>query len=81
MVVYDGPVPAKVPVRYHWYVGLGPRFVELAVKKIGSHEQMVIGEDGEILTLGVTDGLTVIVVVEDVTVSGLAQFAFDVIVQ
>ena len=37
--------------------------------------------DAEILTLGVSTGLTDIVILFDVAVTGLVQVAFDVIIQ
>jgi len=54
--------------------------VGVAVKVTLVPEQMVVA-DAETATAGVTTGLTVIVIVEDVAVVGEAQVAFDVITQ
>lgn len=43
--------------------------------------QIVVEGDGVIITLGVTDGLIVIVVIDDVAVEGTAQLELDVMMQ
>jgi hypothetical protein len=44
-------------------------------------EQIVVLGDGEMLIVGTTGGVTVMVVVEEFTVAGFAQFAFEVNLQ
>jgi hypothetical protein len=46
-------VPAFVPFTCHWYVGVAPPFVGVAVNVIGSPEQMVVVL-AAILTLATT---------------------------
>lgn len=58
-----------------------PPLVGVEVKATDCPEQIVIEGEGKILTLGVTDGFIVIVVLEEETVLGLAQPELEVILQ
>ena len=57
-----------------------PPLVEVAVKVTFSPEQMEV-EVATMLTLAVNIGLTVIGIEFEVAIAGLAQVAFDVMVQ
>lgn len=58
-----------------------PPLTGVEVKVTDWPEQMVVDGEGKMLTLGVTDGLIVIVVLEEDTSAGLAQFELEVILQ
>jgi hypothetical protein len=51
------------------------------VNNTGFPEQIVVLAAGEIVIVGTTGGVTVMVVVEEFTVAGFAQFAFEVNLQ
>ena len=55
--------------------------VEEAVKETVSPEQTVVADEGEMATVGVTEEVTVTFVVEELTLKGLAQLAFEVSLQ
>jgi hypothetical protein len=71
--------PTFVPLSCHWYVGVAPPLVGVAVKVTGSPAQIVAPVE-VILTEAATEAETVIVIVLDVTVAGEAQEAFDVMI-
>lgn len=58
-----------------------PPLVGVLVKEIVSPEQIVVEGEGDIIKPGVTDGLIVIVVIEEDAVAGTAQLELDVIIQ
>ena len=79
-------VPVPTPFFHQLYVGDAPPFVGVGVKVTVVPEQIVVtpataaGEE-TILTAGVTNAFTVIVIVLDVTVAAVGQAALLVISQ
>ena len=73
-------VPTFTPFNFHWYVGVVPPFVGVAVYVIEVPAQVGFAE-AAILILATTFGLTVIVTVLEVAGLPVAQVAFDVILQ
>ena len=73
------PVPAFEPFTCHWYVGVVPPFVGVAVNVVGSPAQIVLVP--AIATLGTTEEVTVIAIPVDVPVVGLAQGELLVMIQ
>ena len=73
-------VPAFTPFTCHWYDGVEPPFEGVAVNVMLCPVQMLLSE-AEILTDGVTELLTVIVIELLDAVVGLAQRALDVTTQ
>jgi hypothetical protein len=72
-------VPAFEPFTFHWYVGVVPPFVGVAVNVTLSPAQIVLSASLDaILTLGVRFVFTVVVIPVLVAVVGLAHVAFDV---
>ena len=71
-------VPTFVPFIFHWYVGVAPPFVGLAVNVTGVPGQIVVA-DAATVTDGIGAGVTVIGIAVLVAVSGDAQVALDVI--
>ena len=73
-------VPTLVPFSFHWYVGVEPPFVGVAVKFTLVPQQIVVAV-AEILMLTGKFGFTVIVIVFDVAGLPVAQVAFEVSTQ
>jgi hypothetical protein len=76
-------VPTSPPFSFHWYEGVVPPLVGVAMKVTGIPGQTsgVVVNAGEvdiILTEGTTTGFTVMVISEDEAVSGLPQASLDV---
>ena len=71
-------VPTSIPFTFHWYDGVVPPFVGVAVKVTEALGQMVVAE-AAILTDGTGAGLTVMAIPALVAVTGDAQVALDVI--
>lgn len=73
-------VPAFTPLICHWYPGLLPPFVAVAVNVTDVPAQ--IGPDGTavIFTEAVTGWFTVMVILFDVAVDGLVQGALEVMI-
>ena len=69
--------PTAAPFKYHWYIGLAPPFVPLAVKVtvVPSH---IVEADADAVIVGVTTGLTFITMLFDVAVIGEAQAVVEV---
>ena len=74
-------VPTSLPFNFHWYEGDAPPLVGVAVKVTDVPAQIAPDGDAAIATEGVTFAFTVIVIVLDVAVAGLAHGLFDVITQ
>ena len=74
-------VPTFVPFNFHWYAGVVPPFVGVAVNVTLVPLHIVEPGLAAILTDGATDELTVIVTVLDVAVGVDAQAELDVITQ
>ena len=73
-------VPAFTPFTFHWYDGVLPPLVGVAVNVTAEPGQKLV--DGVVmLTAGVTAPLTVIVIALEVAVAGDAQVAVEVITQ
>ena len=68
------------PPFFHWYVGVVPPFVGVAVITTDVPEQIAPAGFAEILTLAVTFGLTVIVIPVDVAGDPLTHGALEVMV-
>ena len=71
-------VPTLLPSSIHWYDGVEPPFVGVAAKVTEVPAQMELAL-ATILTDGLTVDVTLIVIVFDATVVGLAHSALDVI--
>ncbi len=71
-------LPTSAAPIFHWYEGVVPGLVGVAVNVTDDPEQIVVPEPLTILTLGVTDGLTVIVRLFEVAVVGIAQAELEV---
>jgi hypothetical protein len=80
-VVYVGLPLQAAPFRYHWYTGLFPPFVIVALKETVWPVQIVTFVDGDMVIAGNTELLTTILVEDEVTEAGFAQFALDTKVQ
>lgn len=80
-VVKKAPLPTKLPSINHSYEGLSPPLVGVGVNVTDCPEQIVVEGEGVIITLGVTDGLIVIVVIVEEAVVGTAQLELEVIIQ
>ena len=82
VVVYVELVaPAMLlPLSCHWYVGVVPPFVGVAVKVTLVVAQIGLTGFAEMLTLAGSSGFTVIVIGFDVAGEPVAQVAFDVII-
>lgn len=65
--------PTGVPFKYHWYVGVAPRLVPLAVNVTFVPAQMVVLGLAEIVAVGVTFAVTVMVIVLLVAEAGTGQ--------
>lgn len=73
-------IPAFVPSTFHWYAGLAPPLVGVAVKVIEAPSQDgLVPAVSAMDTEGVTAGLTDIEIPPDVAVAGLTQAALEVI--
>ena len=72
--------PTLLPFSFHWYTGVPP-LAGVAVKVTDVPAHIAPDGDAAILKLGVSTGLTDIVTVLEVAVTGLAQVALDVITQ
>ena len=72
-------VPTLFPFSFHWYEGVAPPFVGVAVNVAVVPEQIVFPGLAAMLTDGVTDPDTDIVIAFDVAVVGLAQASDEVI--
>ena len=73
-------VPAFAPFTSHWYAGLAPPLVMVAVKVVDADVQIVVV--GVVMCIvGVTVGLTVIVIPFDVDVAGDTQLPVGVMIQ
>jgi len=70
-------LPTVPPFRLHWYAGSVPPLVGTAVKVTCEPEQVGLLST-EIETDGVTVGVTLIVIVFELAVAGLAQLALEV---
>ena len=79
------PVPTFEPFNFHWYVGVVPPFVGVAMKVTEAPAQIVVAE-AEILTLAGKFGLTTILLeavavpqdpplVVNINVIGVVEFA------
>lgn len=80
--VEDVSPDIAVPFLFHWKEGEAPPFPGVAVNVIAFPAQ--VGFEPEVmamLTEGVTDGVTVMVIPEEVTVEGLAHASLEVILQ
>ena len=75
------PAPAFIPFTCHWYVGVAPPFVGVAVNVTDEPAHTAPAGLAAILTAGVTVGFTVIVIPELVAVKGAAQGELDVMIQ
>jgi hypothetical protein len=73
-------VPTLEPLSFHWYTGVVPPLVGVAVKVTLVPEQIVVAE-AAILTLAGKFGFTVIVTVLEVAGLPVAQVALDVSTQ
>ena len=71
-------MPTLTPFFFHWYAGVVPPLVGTAVNVTFVPEQTLVAL-GVMLTLGVTFGLTVIVVLVLVATAGLAHVNDEVI--
>lgn len=80
VVEYVVPVPAGTPFTNHCNIGVGPPFIEVAVKVTFCPSQIKF-EEAVILTLGVSTGLTVIETEFELTLAWLTQAAFEVMTQ
>jgi hypothetical protein len=68
-----------LPLIFHWYAGVVPPLVMLAVKVTLAPAQMVLSASLELMVMvGVTKALTVLVMPVEVAVVGLAQVALEV---
>jgi hypothetical protein len=74
-------VPTLVPFTFHWYAGVVPPLVGVAVKVTEAPAQIVEPEPLAMLTEGVTEVFTVMAILLEVAVVGLAQAALDVSTQ
>jgi hypothetical protein len=75
-------VPALFPSTFHWYAGVVPPLVGVAVKVNELPEHVGFDPDVRAMdTEGVTFAFTVTVIAFDVAVVGLAQASLDVITQ
>jgi hypothetical protein len=74
-------VPTLVPFTFHWYAGVVPPLVGVAVKVTEAPEQIVVPKPLAMLTEGVTAVFTVIVMAFDVAVVGLAHGELEVSTQ
>ena len=72
-------VPVFAPFSFHWYEGVPP-FAGVAVKVTDVPAQIVVAL-AAMLSAGTTTGFTVIVIVFDVAVVGVAHGAVEVITQ
>ena len=72
------PVPTLLPFNCHWYVGVVPPFVGVAVNTTDVPLQIAPDGLAATLTEGTTTGFTSIVIVLDVAVVGTAQEELDV---
>lgn len=72
-------VPTFTPFTFHWYTGVEPPLVGVAVKVTEVPGQIEVC-DAAILTDGTGAGLTVIVIAVLLTEAGEAHVAFEVIV-
>jgi hypothetical protein len=72
-------VPTLLPFNFHWYDGVAPPLVGVAVNVTFVPEQIVLPGEAAMLTEGVTFPVTVIVIPFDVAVDGLAHASDDVI--
>jgi hypothetical protein len=70
-------VPAFIPFTFHWYAGVAPPLVGVAVKVTEAPAQIVVAE-AEMVTDGVISAFTVIVILLLVAVEGEAHAALDV---
>lgn len=75
------PVPAFTPFTCHWYVGVAPPLIAVAVYVTEVPAQIEPEGLAAIDTEGVTTGFTIIVIALDVAVVGLAQDELDVKIQ
>ena len=69
-------VPVLTPFSCHWYAGVVPPLVGVAVKITLVPGQIIV-DDAATTTEGVTDAVTIIVIVLDVAVAGDAQAALE----
>ncbi len=74
-------VPTLPPLSFHWYAGVVPPFVGVAVKVTLVPAQIVLPGFAAILTAGTTDPVTTIVTVFEVAVAAEVHVAFEVITQ
>ena len=74
-------MPTFVPFNFHWYAGVDPPFVGVALKDTFVPEQIVVPGLAVMVTEGVTVFVTIIDTVFDVAVAGETQAAFEVITQ
>ena len=74
-------MPTLFPFNFHWYDGLAPPFVGVAVNVTLVPLQIVVPGLAAILTDGVTIAFTVIVIAFDVAVAGDTQVAVEFITQ
>ncbi len=72
-------MPTFPPFSFHWYEGVPPPLVGVAVNVTLVPTQILLPGAAAMLTEGVTVAVTVIVMVFDVAVAGLAQEALEVI--
>jgi hypothetical protein len=73
-------VPTLVPFTFHWYDGVVPPLVGVAVKVMGMPAQDgLVPEVTATATVGATDALTVMVMPLEVAVVGFAQEELEVI--
>ena len=80
-MLYEGLfVPTLVPFTFHWYDGVDPPLVGVAVNVTAAPAQIVV-VGVEMLTDGADDAVTVIVIALEVAVAGDAQAAVEVMTQ
>jgi hypothetical protein len=66
-------VPVFIPLTFHWYTGLLPPLIGVAVKLIGVPGQTAVAGEETIVTDGTTDGFTTTVKLIEITSAGAAQ--------
>ena len=72
-------MPTLFPFNFHWYDGVAPPLVGVAVKVTAVPEQIVFPGLAAMLTVGITVPVTVIVIAFDVADAGFAQAMDEVI--
>ncbi len=70
--------PTLMPLRFHWYAGVGPPFAGVAVNVAVEPAQMVAEGLAVTETAGVSSGLMLTGKLVLVTMTGLAQVAEEV---